>query len=279
MDALVLAEAAPAPTWRSFAALALLAFPAGALGAFAVLRRLAFTTHALAVGTFPGVVLAASAGVSTFLGGLGAAAVLAALLALLVRERSLDQPAATGIVLAGALAAGSLLASDVSAAEEREHALLLGSLESLSGGELARTGAVAAVAAAAFALLHRRWLELAFDREAARAAGSSPGRLDAALFLCLGVVVVGAVDIVGSLLVSSLFVVPAATARLLVARFVSLVALASALTLAEAAAGLEIAAAADVPPGTAIAVLAGAVFAAAYAGAALARRLLARAVG
>src|SRR5438270_365285 len=44
---------------RALLELALLAMPAGVLGAFVLLRRLAFFTHALGVGTFPGAVVAA----------------------------------------------------------------------------------------------------------------------------------------------------------------------------------------------------------------------------
>src|SRR2546425_2152001 len=98
---------------RALLELALLAIPAGALGAFVVLRRLAFFTHALGVGTFPGVVVAAGIGVSVFGGGLVSALVLALGLAALQRRRDLDPAAATGLLLAGALALGSLLVSNV----------------------------------------------------------------------------------------------------------------------------------------------------------------------
>src|SRR5262245_21572812 len=98
---------------RALLELVVLAVPAGVLGAFVVLRRLAFSTHALGVGTFPGVVVAFGLGFSAFVGGLAAALVLALGLAALGRQRELDAAAATGLLLAGALALGSLLVSNV----------------------------------------------------------------------------------------------------------------------------------------------------------------------
>src|SRR5262245_43380065 len=98
---------------RALLELLVLAVPAGVLGAFVCLRGLALSTHALGVGTFPGVVLAFGLGFSAFLGGLGAALALALGLAFLARRRELDLAAATGLLLAGALALGSLLVSNV----------------------------------------------------------------------------------------------------------------------------------------------------------------------
>jgi ABC-type Mn2+/Zn2+ transport system permease subunit len=70
-----------------------------------------------------------------------------------------------------------------------------------------------------------------------------------------------AVDAVGALLVGALLVLPAATVALVAARLRELLAGAVALTLAESVAGLWLAHAVDVPPGPAIAVLAGTLFA------------------
>src|SRR5438552_17907391 len=98
---------------RALLELVLLALPAGALGAFILLRKLAFATHALGVGTFPGAVVAFGLGVSGFAGGLVAALTLAVLLAVLQRREELDAPASTGLLLAGALALGSLPVSNV----------------------------------------------------------------------------------------------------------------------------------------------------------------------
>ena len=129
---------------RAWLELALLAIPAGTLGAFVVIRRLAFATHALGVGAFPGTVVALGVGVSTFAGGLAAALVLAALLASLERRRELDVAGSTGLLLAGALALGALLATDVfSLGAHDPDEVLFGPSLGATNGELVRAALVA----------------------------------------------------------------------------------------------------------------------------------------
>jgi ABC-type Zn uptake system ZnuABC Zn-binding protein ZnuA/ABC-type Mn2+/Zn2+ transport system permease subunit len=255
---------------RAWIQLALLSVPAGSLGAFVVLRRLAFAAHALGVGTFPGVVVATGLGVTAFGGGLVAALLMALAIAVLGRRRDLDAPAATGLVLAAALGLGSLLVSGVFASGVEVDSLLFGSPLGVSEADLARSGAVAFVCAGAAALLGRPWLLVAFDRENAPAFGYSPGPLDLALLGLLAIAVVASVDAVGSLLVSTLFVVPAALARLFVRRLVPLALVSVALTLALVTGGLIVSFHSGAPPGATIAALAAAAFLAAFAARALA---------
>jgi ABC-type Mn2+/Zn2+ transport system permease subunit len=250
---------------RALLELALLAIPAGALGAFVVLRGLAFTTHALGIGAFPGAVVAYGIGVSAFGGGLVAALVLALALVLLQRRRELDAAAATGLLLAGALALGSLLVSNVFAAGPQVDTLLFGSLFGVGRDDIVRTAVVAAAALAGFVLLGRPWLVVAFDREQAPALGFRPAPFDAALFLLLAAAVVAAVDAVGSLLVSAMLVVPALAARLLARRLVPLAVLGGTLALVAGAVGLWLAYRLDAPPGATVAAVAAALFVAASA--------------
>ena len=185
---------------RAWLELALLAIPAGILGTLVVLRRLAFATHAFAVGAFPGVVVAAGIGVSAFLGGVVAALLLAGALAALGRRRDLDAAAATGMLLAGALALGSLLVSDVYDAGAEVDTLLLGSLFGVGDADLVRAAVVLVLVAAALAVQGRGWLLLAFDAENARALGVRRGPHDLVLLALLALTVVAAVDAVGVLL-------------------------------------------------------------------------------
>ena len=254
---------------RAWLELALLAVPAGVLGTLVVLRRLAFATHAFAVGAFPGVVVAAGIGISAFLGGVVAALLLAAALAALGRRRDLDTAAATGILLAGALALGSLLVSDVFDAGAEVDTLLLGSLFGVGDADLVRAAAVLALVVAALAVQGRGWLLLAFDGENARALGVRRGPHDLVLLTLLALTVVAAVDAVGALLAASLLVIPAAAARLLTRRALAAMAVASGLALAAATGGILLSYHLDAPPGATVVLVAAGLFALA----AVARRL------
>jgi zinc/manganese transport system substrate-binding protein len=256
---------APVFMQRALLELALLSVAAGALGAFVVLRRLAFSTHALGVGAFPGAVVAYGIGVSAFLGGLVSSLVIAGGLALLARRRDLDTPAATGLLLAGALALGSLLVSDVFTQDARVDTLLFGSLLGVGDGDVVRSAAVVGGVALVALVLGRTWFVTAFDPESARVLGVRPLVADLSLTAALAVTAVATVDAVGSLLVAALFVVPAATVRLVTRRLPTLVAGSAALALAVSVVGLWIAYKLDAPPGATVALCAAVSFATVFA--------------
>ena len=91
----------------------LLSVGAGLLGTWIVLRGLAFYAHAVGTAAFPGLVLADGLGFAAPIGALGAALAFALALALLGRRRQVGYDSLTALVLAGALALGVILASDV----------------------------------------------------------------------------------------------------------------------------------------------------------------------
>ncbi len=126
----------------------LLAFAAGLLGTWIVLRGMAFFAHAVGTATFPGLVLADGLGFSATLGALGAALVMAALVGLLARRRGTGADSVTALALAATLALGVVLASDVFGSQARVDRLLFGSLLLIDGADL-RLAAVAALAVAA----------------------------------------------------------------------------------------------------------------------------------
>jgi ABC-type Mn2+/Zn2+ transport system permease subunit len=94
----------------------------------------------------------------------------------------------------------------------------------------------------------------------ARALGVRSGLGDWLLLAMLALAVVAALPAVGALLVSTLLVVPSATARLLASSMRGLLGGGVALALGEGIGGLWLADAVNLPPGPAIAVLGGAVF-------------------
>ena len=264
---------------RALLAVLLLSVAGGLLGVWIVLRRLAFFAHAVGSATFPGLVVAGPLGIAPPLAALAAGLGFAGLLSRLTRNGATSSDAATGLLLAGALALGSVLASDVYRSGVGVDRLLFGTLLGLGEGDLWLAGAVALAAAAATAALARTWLATGFDPAGARALGVAAARGDWLLLALLAASVVAMLPAVGALLVSVLLVIPAATARLLTGSLGALLAASVALAATESVAGLLLSYHLDLPPGPAIAVVGGSVFAiAALATAAPARRRAARAV-
>ena len=256
---------------RGIVEVLLLAVAAGLLGTWIVLRGMAFFAHAVGTATFPGLVLADGLGFSATLGALGAALVMAGLVGLLTRRRGTGADSVTALALAVTLALGVVLASDVFGSQARVDRLLFGSLLLIDGADL-RLAAAAAVAVLGAALvIGPRWLATGF-------AGVQPGArrqgvTDTVLVALVALVAVAALAAVGALLATALLVVPAATTRLVADRMRSWQLATVALTALEGIAGLWLSFQLDVPPGAAIAVLAGGVFALVAGGRALALAL------
>jgi ABC-type Mn2+/Zn2+ transport system permease subunit len=241
----------------------LLAVAGGLLGAWIVLRRLAFFAHAVGGATFPGLVVADATGIRPIVAALAVALAYAAGVHRAGSRASGGRAAdaATGLLLVAALALGVILASDVFESGARVDSLLFGTLLGLDGGDLLAAGIGAALAAVATLLLGPAWLASGFDREGARTLGAPVGAADALLLAIVAVSVVTALPAVGALLTTALFIVPAATVRL-VARTVPALLIGSvALAAAESITGIYVALWADAPPGPAIAVLGAAVYA------------------
>ena len=237
----------------------LLAVAGGLLGAWIVLRRLAFFAHATGSATFPGLVVADAAGLRPIVAALAVALAYAAGVWRAGRARSAD--AATALLLVAALALGVVLASDVFESGANIDRLLFGTLLGIDGGDLAAAAAAAALALLATLTLGRAWLASGFDRDAARATGTRVDRADALLLTLIAAAVVTALPAVGALLVTALFIVPAATARLLARSVPELLVLSVTLAALEGVTGVYIALWADAAPGPAIALLGACVYA------------------
>jgi ABC-type Mn2+/Zn2+ transport system permease subunit len=234
--------------------LVLLAVAGGVLGAWIVLRRLAFFSHAAGSATFPGLVAADASGVSPTLAGIAVALGYAGGVERAGRGRR-DHGEGTALLLVAALAAGVILASDVFESGAAVDRLLFGTLLGLEAVDLAVSAVLAALAVTGALALGRTWSALGFDPDGAQALGLPAARADLLLLGLVAVAAVAAIPAVGALLVTAVYVLPAAAARLLTASVRGLVACALALALAEGVVGLYLAYWLDVPPGPPVAVL------------------------
>jgi ABC-type Mn2+/Zn2+ transport system permease subunit len=268
-------EALDAPyLQRALLAGVVLAVPLGLLGSWVVLRELAFFAHAVGVATFPGVVIGLVLPVlGPFAGALLAALGFSAAVSASEADHRLRGGAVTGLALAGALAAGAVLLTVLGAGAAPVDRLLFGSLLAVSTGDVLLCVIAAAVAIAVLLPMLPRLAASTFDGAWAGPAGARERSTASAVLVLVSLVVVSALPAVGSLLVSALLVVPAATARLMVERLGPMLAWATGLCAGETVAGLLLARSLDLPPGAAIAVVAGLAFGLVAGGQAAASRL------
>jgi ABC-type Zn uptake system ZnuABC Zn-binding protein ZnuA/ABC-type Mn2+/Zn2+ transport system permease subunit len=242
----------------------ILAVAGGLIGTWIVLRGLAFYAHAVGTAAFPGLVLAEGLGFAAVLGAGATAALVAIAVALLARrEGSRDRyDSLTALVLVAALAIGVILASDVFHSAGSVETLLFGSLLLVDGGDYAFAAVSAVIVLAGGLVLEQRWLATGFDPGSARALGARSALPDIVLLALVALVAVAALSTLGALLATALLVVPAATTRLVCSRLRAWQLATVALVAVEGVAGLWLSVQVNAPPGPAIAVLAGAVFAA-----------------
>ena len=252
---------------RGLAEVLLLSAGAGVLGCWIVLRGLSFYAHAVGTAAFPGLVLADGLSFAAPLGAFAAAAAFAVLVVALSGRERLGPDVATALGLAGMLALGTILASDVFASGPGVESLLFGSLLLIEPRDLAVAAAASVAAVGASAICGRAWLASGFDRAAAGSLGVRSGAFDAVLLGLVALVVTAALAALGALLVTALVVVPAATVRLWTSRLASWQAATVALVALEGTAGLWASVKLNAPPGATIATLAGGVFAVAAVGA------------
>jgi ABC-type Mn2+/Zn2+ transport system permease subunit len=240
--------------------LLLLAVAGGLLGGFVVLRRLAFFSHAVGTATFPGLVVADAAGASPRLAAMAVALGYAGGVERAGRRGRDPGDAATALFLVAALAVGVVLASDVFESGAVVDRLLFGSVLAVGGEDIGASAAAAVLATAGTVALGRAWTAISFDPDGAPSLGLPVGRAELALLASVAAAVVAAIPAVGALLVTSVFVVPAAAARLVTGSVRGLLAASVGLAGAETALGLYLSVWLDVPPGPAVAVLGAAVY-------------------
>lgn len=233
----------------------------GVVGVHVVLRRLSFFTVALTHATFPGVVIAALLGVSLFVGATAFGVVVVVVLALLGRRRGLDSSTSTGVVLAGGFALGVVLISSQPGFTKDLTGYLVGSILTVSVSDIVTSAAVAAFVLAVVLMLHKEFVLVSFDRQAAEAAGYPVFALDLILLLLVELTVITSIPAMGTILSIALIVAPAAAARLWTERVVTAMALAAGIGIGGSVLGLTMSRAFDVAAGASIAVVLSSVFA------------------
>jgi len=222
---------------RAIVEMTLLGIAGGALGCWVVLYELSYAAESLAHSIFPGLVIAAIAGVPLLLGAAPAIVLAALAIAVAARLPGVSRDVGVAVVVTTMFGLGVLLALSPDSPPGIE-TLLFGDILGPTDADLASAAALVVVVAAALTLLHGRLLATGFDRGSARALGLSPALADAALLVLLAAAIVVAVQGLGNLLVVAVFVGPAASARRLSDRTGPMIAIAAVIAVLAGLAGL-----------------------------------------
>jgi ABC-type Mn2+/Zn2+ transport system permease subunit len=194
---------------------------AGCIGAYVVVRGMAFMADALGHAILPGVAVAyLNGGVHgpLLLGAAVAGSITAVIIGFFTRGGKLREDTAIGIVFTGALALGLVILSLHKATATDLEELLIGNILALSSQDLAAILGVGLVILLLVRAFYKELLIVSFDPVLAATLQYPVEGLRYLLLLMLAMTAVIAIQAVGVILIAAMMVTPAATAYLLVRR-------------------------------------------------------------
>jgi len=215
----------------------LVAVMCGLIGPFVIMRNMSFAVHGTSELAFTGAAGGLLLGGNPLVGAFVGALIVATLIGTLgVRERERD--ATIGVILAFGLGMGVLLLSFYHGFATQATNILFGNIFGVSQSQLLLLLVVGLVACAAMAIIYRPLLFASLDPEIARAKGVPLRAVGLVFLLVLALTVTEAAQIVGTLLVLSLAISPAAAAQRLSVKPLGITALSVLFALIAALGGL-----------------------------------------
>lgn len=185
-----------------------MAVAAGLVGCFAVMRRMSLAADAISHVALPGIGVALALDLSPFLGALAMLVFGALLIWALERRTGLAIETVIGVVFSGALAVGSLMSSGEELIES-----LFGGLGKVSALEFT-LGLLGSATVICFLLTNKSRLVLALvSPDIARTAMVDVARLNLYYLLSFSLTIALGLRYLGVLLMGSLIIIPAATAK------------------------------------------------------------------
>ena len=230
------------------------------MGGLVVWRRMAFFGDTLAHGALLGAALALALDVSVYLAVVAVCLGLAVALTGLQQQRQLASDTLLGIVAHTTLALGVIAISVQTTLQVDLFAYLFGDLLAVGWRDVTALWLGAVLILWMVAWQWRALLSITVNEELAQVEGVAVQRTRLLLMLLLALLIAGAIRTVGVLLITSLLVIPAASARRLTDTPTQMALVASVIGMAAVCVGLALSWYADTPVGPSIVVAASGMF-------------------
>ncbi|KQT53783.1 hypothetical protein ASG43_18335 [Aureimonas sp. Leaf454] len=249
---------------RAIVAGAGIALTTGPLGCFIVWRRMAYFGDTMAHSALLGIALGLAFDLNLTLGVFVVATLVAGALILLQKQATLSTDALLGILSHSTLALGLVLVAFMTSVRIDLMGFLFGDILAVSKVDIAFVLVGGAFVLAAMTWLWRPLLAATVSGDLAEAEGLKPERARIVFMLLMALVIAIAMKIVGILLITSLLIIPAATARRFAGTPESMAVAASLLGALAAIGGLFGSLRFDTPSGPSIVVAALLIFLASF---------------
>lgn len=236
----------------------------GVLGVFVILRGMSYIGHGLSHAVFGGAAASAVMSINFFVGAGIWGIVSGVLIGRIARQKIIGADAAIGIVTTASFAGGIALLNRYGQARKSIEAVLFGSVLGVSWADIAIILAVSLAVCAIVLFAYRAFLFATFDPQVATVSGERVAMIEVLLMVMLSVTILVTMRVIGTLLISALLVIPAATARMLTNSFSRMLLLSPAIGAACCLIGMNLSYHLDTSAGATIILVAAAAFTTTY---------------
>ncbi|PCS22803.1 zinc ABC transporter permease subunit ZnuB [Candidatus Enterovibrio escicola] len=238
----------------------LIAATVGPLGAFVVWRKMAYFGDTLAHSSLLGLSLGFIFQINLNITLIVSCLLISILLVGLQRKSSVSIDTLLGIIAHTSLSLGLISISLVDDLRVDLMAYLFGDLLSVSSTDLFWIAGYCGLVTITLIKLWRPLLAITVNEDLARVDGYDVHRLRLILMLMVGLVIAIAMKFIGALIITSLMIIPAATARRFSSSPEQMALLASVIGIISVIAGIALSWFKDTPAGPSIVVIAGLLF-------------------
>lgn len=236
----------------------------GVLGVFVVLRGMSYIGHGLSHAVFGGAAASAVMSINFFVGAGIWGIVSGVLIGRIARQKILGADAAIGIVTTASFAGGIALLNRYGQARKSIEAVLFGSVLGVSWVDIIVITSVAVAVFLVVLLAYRKLLYATFDPQVAAVSGERVAFIEVMLMVMLSVTILVTMRVIGTLLISALLVIPAATARMITNSFARMLMLSPVFGAASCLVGMNLSYHLDTSAGATIILVSAAGFTATY---------------
>ena len=236
----------------------------GVLGVFVVLRGMSYIGHGLSHAVFGGAAASAVMSINFFVGAGIWGIISGVLIGRIARRKIIGADAAIGIVTTASFAGGIALLNRYGQARKSIEAVLFGSVLGVSWVDIAAILAVSLAVGAIVLFTYRAFLFATFDPQVATVSGERVAAIEVMLMVMLSVTILVTMRVIGTLLISALLVIPAATARMITNSFSRMLMLSPLIGALCCLVGMNLSYHLDTSAGATIILVAAAVFTATY---------------
>ena len=188
------------------------------LGSFTINRNMGFMADAMAHATMPIIAVGVFFGFSISALGAPAAIIVALFLGYIIKNTSIGEDTSIGIIFSSFFALGFVLISLLDVSINLED-LLFGQILAVSYFDMYSILTLFVVLLITFLLFYKQMLFYSFDPVGAELRGLNTSFLNYLFLIMLSLAIIGSLQTVGIILVLSMLIIPAASAKLLFNNF------------------------------------------------------------